>query len=501
MQIGKKLISNTIYLFLDWFSLTLFGFLFWLVAAKTLSPEGYGIVVTVVNFIMLVTTFTSLGIGPAVIKLIPEFVARKKIKDAYSLVKFSTKLLLIILVPIMLLLLLFSQNLSTLLKIPLIAILLCIFSIFFSSFFGLFYSVLLGFQNMKKCFLVDSTYLSIRIVISLILVFLGFHYYGFLVGILLSWFLGLFLIIDKHYFKLTTSISHKKLFYYSIPAFITTMASALMTYTPNIILMILKYPEITGIFAVAFTLSSIIRVIPSVFTQALVPIISGLSIKRDPKTQQSYLIALVFRYALFLILPISFLLLLFSKYAVLLFSKYAFIEATSYLSILVPASLLAGMGSIFLFNIYAIGKPKTQRNILVAVAITFLLISIPLTKYYSATGLSFGYLSAMILLFFLSAFYIKKYIGLKLFVSDILKVIISSALIALVLFFLKPFISNIVTLLSISIPVGLLYLFSLLFLKFYRKEDIKILEFFAERVPKNVARYFYILINFLSKYV
>jgi stage V sporulation protein B len=501
MQIGRKLFSNTVYLFFDWFSLTLFGFLFWFIAAKTLPPEGYGIVATAVSFITLIVTFTSLGIGSAINKLIPEFLIKRNIKGAYSLIKFSIKPLFIILVPITFFLLLFSQNLSTLLKMPLVAFIICVFSIFFSSFFSLFHSILLGFQNMKKCFLVDSMFIFIRIVVSLILVFIGFHYYGFLIGIILSLFLGLFLIIDRNYFKSTTSTSHKKLLYYAIPAFIAMIATTLVSYTPNLILTVLKNPGITGIFAVAFTLSNIISVVPSVFTQALFPIISGLSVKRDSKTQQSYLIALIFRYALFLILPISFLLLLFSKYAVLLFSKYTFIGATSYLTILVPAALFSGMGSIFLSNIYATGKPKTQRNILIIVAVVFLLLSIPLTKYFSAIGLSFSYLSAMILLFLLSFLYIRKFIGLKLFISDIFKVILSSIIVASILFFLRPFIHNIVTLVLVSIPVALLYLSLLFLLKFYREEDIKILEFFAERMPKNIVRYFYILINFLSKYV
>jgi len=42
--IGEKLISNTTYLFLDWFVLGFFSFLFWVILGKTLSPHEVGIV-------------------------------------------------------------------------------------------------------------------------------------------------------------------------------------------------------------------------------------------------------------------------------------------------------------------------------------------------------------------------------------------------------------------------------------------------------------------------
>jgi O-antigen/teichoic acid export membrane protein len=59
------LISNTIYFFLDWFVLTLAGFLYWFIAGKTLLPEEYGIISTSTNLAIVLSGMSLLGLGAA----------------------------------------------------------------------------------------------------------------------------------------------------------------------------------------------------------------------------------------------------------------------------------------------------------------------------------------------------------------------------------------------------------------------------------------------------
>ena len=61
-RLGDKLISNTVYLFLDWFVLSLFAFFFWMILGKTISPVDVGIVATSINLILFVSDFSSFGI-------------------------------------------------------------------------------------------------------------------------------------------------------------------------------------------------------------------------------------------------------------------------------------------------------------------------------------------------------------------------------------------------------------------------------------------------------
>ena len=88
MSLRKKLISNTIYLFLDWFVLTLMGFFYWLVAGKTLLPKEYGIVSTSVNLALVLVGISLLGLNITIQKLIPELLARRERRKINSLIKF-----------------------------------------------------------------------------------------------------------------------------------------------------------------------------------------------------------------------------------------------------------------------------------------------------------------------------------------------------------------------------------------------------------------------------
>jgi O-antigen/teichoic acid export membrane protein len=249
------------------------------------------------------------------------------------------------------------------------------------------------------------------------------------------------------------------------------------------ILSSLQNPGVTGLYTVAFTVSGVLIAIVSVFSSALFPIVSELSSVSKARERQSYFITIVFRYALFLIIPISSLLLVFSNYVVLLLSEPSKIAAASFLPVLIPASVLFGLGGIFFASIYAIGKPKLQRNIILLVTILFLVLSVPLTIHYSALGLSVSYLISSFCYFILSYGFLYKHLKFKLYTKDILKIIFSSVLTVSFLFILKPFVHDIFTLFIVSIPMTLFYLVFLLLIKFYRIEDARLLRFFGRRIP------------------
>ncbi|MEM5832392.1 MAG: hypothetical protein QXT38_03740 [Candidatus Aenigmatarchaeota archaeon] len=66
MGLSEKLISNSIYLFVDWLIATSMSFLYWLIAGKTLLPEEYGIVSTTTNLAIVLSNASLLGLNTAV---------------------------------------------------------------------------------------------------------------------------------------------------------------------------------------------------------------------------------------------------------------------------------------------------------------------------------------------------------------------------------------------------------------------------------------------------
>jgi len=501
-RLGDKLISNTVYLVLDWFVVSLILFIFWIILGKTLSPLDLGLVSTSINLIIFISTFSALGTSTALRKLIPEFKEKKGLKSVYPLVKLCFKPILISLIIISLILLLFSNqiilfifhDINSSLKY---AFLICIFSIMIISIYNVLGSALYGLQNMRRFFLTNFVQVLLRVLFAGLLIFLGFSFLGPLIGFLLAYFFVLFLRFNPDYLTSGKSVSYRKLFLYATPALISSIAAALMVRGEYIILTALKTPEITGIFTIAFTIASVIGLLVHAPSYGLFPIISALSIDKKTRKKQGYLIGLVLRYGLFLISPLSLLLIVFSNHAVLLFSTEEFLASTQYFPILIPGAILYGIGCIFTFNLYNIGKPKIYRNIWVLSSLLFLILSLILTTYFSALGLSFSYFITMLFMSLAGFIYINKFVKLNLFTGDLSKIFFTSLAILSILFVIRPFIDNIFLLGIILPPISLVYLGILLFTNFYRVEDVRILRYFGEKVPV-VGKYILTIANFVE---
>src|SRR5213594_782977 len=86
-----QLLSNTYYLFLDWFSVTVLGFLFWFILWKSMPLSEFGILNTSVNLAFFISGICIFGFNIALQKLIPEFLKRKQNAKVENIIKFSVK--------------------------------------------------------------------------------------------------------------------------------------------------------------------------------------------------------------------------------------------------------------------------------------------------------------------------------------------------------------------------------------------------------------------------
>ena len=499
MSIKTKLISNASYIFLDWVVSSILSFVFWLIIWKTLDPIDWGIISTATNFVILLASFVTLGIPSAVFRIIPHFINRKKSEYAYSLIKLSLKIVSVSIFIFAIALFFLSGSVSAFLKIPKDAFILTITSIAFISFSSFLGSVLYGFQEMKKFFVTDSLNFIIKTAGTAIFVVIGARYIGVLASFSLGYLITALSRFRFRYIKANSShAAYGELFKYAFPALITGFSWSIVLYSQNIILTVLGSLSITGIFAIAFTLSNLLIIFSQVLTTAAFPIISGLSINLKTKNKQAQIISLIFRYTMFLTLPFAIVLLVFPEYAILLLSKQVSLPGAAYIPILVPASILYSLGYILHTNLYAIGKPHLQRNIVIITTSIFLVLSILLTKIFSATGLSFAYLVSMIFLFAASFVYLRR--SLKFIPLDSFKILIASAAIILSFLILKSFIHSLIPLIISLVPVGFLYLVLLALLKFYREEDVRILEIIGKKVPF-LGQYILAISKILSRIV
>jgi O-antigen/teichoic acid export membrane protein len=485
MSVSKKLISNTTYLFLDWLLVSMIGFFYWFIAGKTLPPEEYGIVSTVVNFATFLSTLSLLGINTALWKLVSEYEAKKEVGKIKSLIRFSYQIILLTNSLILISFLFFNNFISSVLKIPSTASILIPFAMFSLTLASISGSIIYAFQNMKLYFSTNLWGVLLKDMLAIFLTLLGFKYFGPIIGFVVCYFLIFVFRSLKIRLKGRSSKIDKKeiLFEYALPAFISSLAWSIFSSGQYALLSIIQNPRVTGIFTVALIITIPIVALPNTLASALLPIISFLSANHQTKNQQKRLIELVARYSFFFSLPIALFLIIFSKQVIVIFSSEKYLEASSLFPILAIASVIYGLGNVFLSNIYAIGKTKLNRNIVLLTVFVFLALVYPLTKKFSAFGMSVSYFISISVLSLVSYFYIRKFLNVELPKKDFLKIFVSSIIAFTFLYFASKVTSGLLIDFVLLFFASFLYLFLLALLRFYKKEDVKVLSYVEERMP------------------
>jgi len=502
MTINRKLVSNTVFLFTDWFVVTLIGFVYWLVAGKILLPEEYGMVSTSLNLAAVLSGISLLGLNTAVWKLIPEYLAKHQDGKVNALIKFSIKTVIVSNLIICATLIFFSGYFSPILKIPEQGIILTGLIILILSLATQFGMIIYGFQNMRKFLTTDAYGQTVKVVLSASLLIIGFRYLGPLIGYLVG-----FVVIAALRFlavpikKALQRIDVRKIISdYALPAFITNLSMIVFLNGQYVLLTILQNLKATGLFTIAMILTIPIAIIPTTMTSALLPITSELCVDKKSGSKQSYLINLVFRYSLMISLPIALFLIIFSEPLIIIFSRAEYLPASQLFPVVALASIIYGLGNVFLQNIYAIGKTRINRNIVIVTTISFFAFAIPLIMSLSAMGLAIAYALSVIILFALSLFYIRKFLKITLPFNSFSKLFVASILASTFLYFSVSLTSNLILEIILLGAAGLIYLSLLVPMRFYIGEDIRALHFLGEKI-KFLRKPVSFLTKTLSKYV
>jgi O-antigen/teichoic acid export membrane protein len=507
MGLGDRLIGYSAFLLLDWLAITVLSLIYWLIIGKTLPPDIYGITATAINIILILSSITLLGLHTTLIKLISEFRESNQNGKIRNIIRFSMKWSLGFSVVTAGILIIGSKIFSPLLNLPVEIVIISGVGVFLLSLLTITNSILYGMQNMKRLMKTNFIGNLIKVIVTLILILSGFIILGPLIGLLISIISIIFLRIDFLLLAKKTResikaprLDYKSIFKYSLSGLIAAVAMMGFSNTPNIILNVLTDPFNTGLFAITLTITSPILSIPGVLNSALFPITSGLSIRKGGRITQRSLINTVVKYASLIIMPLIAILMLFSGTIILFFSSGTFLSAVQFLPIVGVAAFFFGIGNILNTSIYAARKPVASRNIIIVTMLVFLAISIPLSIMMSALGMAIAYLISMAIFCFSNVAYLKKFMNLNIDVKSILKIFVATLVFSGVAFGIDLIIENIILKLIMVVLSLALYMLVLIPLKFYQKEDLKILENLSRRSPF-LRNFFHGLHSFLEKHV
>jgi O-antigen/teichoic acid export membrane protein len=503
MKVEEKVISNTFYLFLDTFVVTFLSFVYWVLIGKALRPEDLGIIATSTILMSFLSALALLGLNSAIGKLIPEYAERDDKKRISGLVKFSFKFTLITNIFLALILAIFSFQICNLLKLPLAVFYITIIGIFVSSFAAIAGNIIYGLQKMKKYFLIDLAGNIVKLVVSGLIIFIGFSFYGPLMGFVFSFLLMFILRLEKKWFFIKSDKIDKKevLIKYSFPSLIYSLATYVFTSLQFIILPIMTTQHETGLFALANKYTFPLSVLAGTLASALLPTISGLSVYQEAmKKKQAKIINLGLRYSLLLTLPVLIFFVVFSKAIILTFASSQYLDAFHLFLPLALSSVFYGVSSIFINSLYAIRKPNVMRNISILVATIFLISSIPLTIYFSSLGMSYAVLISMTLMLILGFVELRRFLKISIDTKNLLKLVLANLVFLALMLIIDVIPYNLMIKIILAAASGFVYLFMLLFLRFYVKEDVTVAFYIAKKLPilKNQINS---LAKMISKYV
>lgn len=499
MGVISKGISNSFYLFMQWLSLTLFGYFFWIILGKFLTPTETGIYSTIFNLSIFIVGFSILGMHAASAKILPEYQVKNQIKKIKSTVFYTLKFTLIVNLILAFGLFLFSDYLSqfgylTSLQFRLLSIFLL--STYFLYITG---GYLYALQQMKRIFLTDSAITITKLILSVILIFLGFSYFGAVVGVVIA--TVTFSLLRFKWIPIGKGKpDSRKIWFYATHAFIGGIGGILINQANIIILSILSTMSSVGIFTIAFMFSTPIRIIPQTITSAILPITSQKWELKE-KITLNKMIEQTLKYSYFFAIPIALIFIVFSREFIILFTSRQYLDAAIIFPTLSIAFLLIGVSTILFSVLYYTGKPKTQRNISLMAGFMNLILCILLIPFLDILGAALAFLVSGLIMFLTSFYYSYKHLKFSIGKRQLFKSLIASFLFIITLFIFRQIDSSIFTIIIAIVTASIIYLISLLYLRFFDEIDLKILREFKTKSPKRFKTLIIYVEKILEKFV
>lgn len=485
MNYAKYLARGSITVFLFTVLANLFNYLIRLVLSRELSVADYGLFYAIIAFISFFISFRDLGLSAAIVKFIPEFNAKKEYGKIKSLLKYAFKMQLIFVISSIILISLFSNQISSLIFNQQISNLIILASfILFADLFMVF--EMKFFQGSQKPSLFSSILLVKNIIILIILLFLQpltleKCFFSFISSHFIT-----FLIFSPKFKKLYEKLSEpvsitkkfkKQIWDFSLPVFFGMIAYLFLGYIDTIMLTIFRSLEEVGLYQVALPTASLLFIFMISIRSVLIPTVSELwSLKETEKI--SKIMERATKLSFITILPGFFILFSFPKTILSILFGPEYVSAYIALKILSFTSiffLLRGLMSTIL-----ISRGKTWLNTKAGIYMTvFNIISnLILIPIYGIIGAAVTTVFSFFIGFLITYKYSKKYLDFNFPKETLAKSLMCSALILIFIDKIKLIINlqPLTEFFVIGITSVIFYFVLLLMTKTIDKYDINLMK-------------------------
>ncbi len=482
LKIVEKAISNTIYLTLNWITLTSLSFLYWVIAGKLLLPSEYGKVTTAYQLMFFLGSIANLGLGLAVSKVIPELIVKKQEKKIPTIIKFSLKIALSVALVLAGLLVLSTPLLNKKLEFNLRDTVFIALGLLFVQLSLFFSRVWHGYQNMRKVWINNGINQITKLIVSAFLIYFGYGYFGPIAGLVVMYFVSFLLYFSSKIIRDGTRYDTEYLFYeLAIPAFFANVFMMIFNSTQYIILSLMRNVESTGYFSLAFMISVQLSTMFNIITTAIFPLVSGLS---SIKKKESYnkLITMGIKYGLLIVLPVAIFIVIFDEVIITTFFRPEYLPASDLFVLLLPGVLLFSIMNILLTNLYAVGESRIYRNINILITIMYFSTAFLFSWLWNYVGMAISYLVTSLVSFSITLYYSRSVFRIAISKSIIMKIILAGFVLMIVWYGINFFDIGLYKKMILVVVSSVLYPLLLKILKFFDEYDKRVIRIVFDKI-------------------
>lgn len=419
------------------------GFFFKVFVAQTVGAEALGIVSLMMMMLGVFGVVFNFGLNQSMIKHISGFLGGgKDVRIVYStgfrLVTFFALLGSGVLF-------VFSEYLALEVFNSAVAVFpfqLTAVALFFNLIQLFFRSCSKGHQRMENPAIANVTEKASKLVMAVLLVYLGFGVFGPVYSIVLSIVVGsvvsyvLFTRVDRFAFFGFDKKIAKMLLKFGVPVAVAGMSGMVLGWVDSFFVGVLMNVENVGFYSAAVSLYTFLGSLVGGFSGALFPSFSEIKARKEVKMLRAVLNRSL-RYVFYLMFPASIGLFMLAEPVIRIIFGSEFYPAILPLQILVFGSLFLALSKVCTSFITGTGYPKTYTKYMVLSGVLNTILNVVLIPVYGLLGAAMATTVSLFILFALCLIFVYKKVGFDL--GYVPKPVLAAVFMLLILYLIRVY--------------------------------------------------------------
>lgn len=469
--------------FLSTLTGTISGAILVFVLARLLDPDMYGLLYLTLSVIGIGKVFAKLGLSKSAARYITEYKESDPGQLAH-IIKFSGFLSMILMLIVTIVIGIGSKQIANLINEPDVAPLLivgCLF-VFFTTLFGFLRRVLQGFEAIKQAAVLSIIKSVGKFVFAVGLAVAGFGAVGVLTGYVLSSLIAsiisLYVVYFRHYRPLDHNVSMKsdlrrRIVEYSIPLTASEAAGTLSSRIDTILVGFFLNPIAVSYYTIANQIIKMTTTPVSALGFTLAPTFGAQKSDGNSNTA-ARIFEESFVHVILLYLPASVGLIILAEPLINLIFGQEYAGAVSVLRVFGPVAIVQANLHISAKGLDFLGRARTRAIVKTATSTLNFGLNIVLIPTIGVVGAAIATVITSSL-YALSNMYIihdELHLNMEKLTKETIKIVVITLVMALIVFSMKRYITNLLTLILIAVSGALICLSLSVILNIIDVDDI-----------------------------